>query len=226
MFWIKAAAVIGYFLGTMFFSQWQLIAFFENEFQVNYFVRTLVPEIVFFYGLAWLYKWVVRSNLKMWHKESAMVVACGIGMRICADLLMLLIYRGDLNLFRIYIVFYSFLINLSMVGTLLLIFYVIDKRKNRKNFAEQHKRIGIAAIIIFLACIGGIVINTCMNTPIQGLEQLETTGDVVRWLMALMIEQNPELTLSEINYKLGIVAYISIFLFLWLKTIPRKKIYQ
>lgn len=227
MFWVKAAAVIGYFLGTMFFSRWEIFVVINttSEFQTEILIENMIATALFFYGLTWLYRWVVSGQISGWGKKSVLVVVCGIGLRMLVNLLMIRVYQGDFNLYRMYGVAFGFLINLSLAGTVLLLFFIIDGRTWEKTFSDARKKwVGRISLAVFLVCTAVVVVNMCINTPIEGIEMLATDGEYVRWTLTNSIMPYKETILTNLNYDIGLGMVVSLFLLLWVWTKPKKEI--
>lgn len=223
--WLKTAVVIGYFWGTMSFSRWDIIVIAPNlgGFLLEPFISNLIGTILFFYGLTWIYRWVAQERIKIWDKQTAYFILCGVGIRMIVNLCMYQI-GGDINLLRMYGVAHGFVTSISFMATILFWFFAIDSRKWKKEPLENPlKWIERIGLIICLVCIGLMMINLLINTPVKGLRMINNEWEYIEYTFKNAAVPFQETILMNLTYDLGLAAAIALFLLLWVRTEPGER---
>ena len=224
LLWLKTAIIIGYFLGTMSFSRWDIITIAPSlgGLLIGPFISNLIGTILFFYGLTWVYRWVTQERFKIWDKQTTYFVLCGVGIRIAVNLCM---YQtgGDINLLRMYGVAHGFAISISLLVTVLLWFFAVDKKKKKKGaLGNPLKWIGRISLIICLICIGLMTVNLLINTPVKDIQMINNEWEYIEYVFKNAAVSFKETVLMNFTYDLGLAAVIALFLLLWVRTEPKK----
>lgn len=225
LLWLKTAIIIGYFLGTMSFSLQMPLHQLALGSGALFFEEAVLTG-VFFYGVTWLYRWVVYDQIKFWDKKTAAMILCGAGLRLFINWIILYTQQGDLlTMLFMYAVTNSFFIAISLIVSIPLLFFAIDGRKWSKEEApgKPQKWIGRIGAGVCMVSIGVMIVNLCLNTPVEGIMPIPdiTNINMLEFITYFTAPQK-EVVLSDLNNSLGSTAAAALFLLLWTKTEPGK----
>ncbi len=197
MMLLKIAAVVLFFVFMVYnvFDHSVLPRFESLGNRIN-FVLGIVVVMLWLYLFSWLYKWVVREDLRGWHVQSILIVLCGLGARILMDSLYTSAHPiGEPGSIRT-ILYYCYVMWGFLMVIILLLFFVFDRRKLCvcKTLAQR----GISVVLlVVVACLATLIIATIhMNTPDDTLSEYgwfltlsrlteQIQGYIVLWGMAL-----------------------------------------
>ncbi|MEA5004350.1 MAG: hypothetical protein VB081_12765 [Christensenella sp.] len=213
---IKIAAVVLYFL---FLVREMVVSgifpVFESRSYSMSFIRGLMMNGIMLYLFTWLYKWVVKGNLRGWHMQSILIVVCGLAIRLLMDSLYLLVHPMETEESMQTILYYAYLIWAFLLVIMLLCFFVFDRRKICICKTRVPKGISIALLVSLAYITASVIVTIQVNTPMEplGLDNLAN-------LINAFISRPYQYVLSDLVNQLAVVWGLVLFFLLWLNTKP------